>query len=126
MDHRLGTAALAAIALIALISPALAADIPIPDTVPRLGGDDVLVAHALSMSDLDAIDLAVAPNGDYYAVTTVATNGSGANVLVYRSTDAGDSWALWGSKGLSMTQSFLHPEIEITQGPSQRLVLVYE
>ncbi len=84
-----------------------------PDTI---GGDDALVTQ----NDYARhVSMDIAANGDIYvAVERLSGGGNpGAGILVYRSTDAGNTFQLWGTiQGSVSGYDYIYPQLQVVEG----------
>jgi FG-GAP-like repeat len=84
----------------------------------KAGGVSILLAND---EVIDASDLAVAANGDLYAVTSI---GDADPVIeVHRSQDGGATWVLWGSLD-DTGGAWLQPQIVVAEGTVSRCYIV--
>jgi hypothetical protein len=86
------------------------------------GGPDVLIAAGDSFASYPpSID--IAENGDIYAAVTVMVAGY-PQIRVYRSLDAGESWTVWGTIGVSGIRAEF-PSLYIAEGNRDRVYVAY-
>lgn len=112
---------LAWLASVILVTPARGA----PDAYDDAGGDDVVVTTGTTLSSGVAYPLAFASDGTAFAVAERVEDATTASLSVYRSTDAGRSWSLWGTIGGSAGTRCEDPALRVAEGTQDRVYLAY-
>ncbi|MEZ4651529.1 MAG: hypothetical protein R3E97_22575 [Candidatus Eisenbacteria bacterium] len=87
--------------------------LPLLTTYDNAGGDDVYV---FQNGSADLLDLQVASNGDLYLL------GSFWPIRVYRSTDGGESWSVWGT----IDSNGANPSLHLAEGVPARCFVAYQ
>lgn len=97
---------------------------PADKALPDIGGDDVLVAdHGDIVSDCS---MDIAANGDCYLAVEFKDPVSGFGIWVFRSTDGGDSWDLWGTlSDPSPDIEYARPSLLVAEGSADRCFVAY-
>ena len=93
-------------------------------TIP-VGGDDVVIT---SNANHRECRMDIASNGDIYVVLESGTisDPQQIDLLVYRSTDGGDSWQAWGSfVSTEDGEEYYASDIHIAEGDVSRCYLTY-
>ncbi len=89
---------------------------------PDLGGDDILVGEFASLYDFD---LAIASNGDLYAVIWYDIDDGAYRFTIQRSQDGGTTWVEWAGFIPPTGQRYWEPVLHIAEGDLDRCFLGY-
>ena len=89
---------------------------------PDLGGDDILVGSYTALYDHD---LAVASNGDLFAVVWYDVGDGNYRLEVRRSDDGGTTWRTWASFNPAPGHRYWDPVIHIAEGDQDRCFIGY-
>jgi hypothetical protein len=81
--------------------------------IDDIGGDDLLVLENNEIRDLS---MDIAANGDIYLAITREQTGVTIFIEVYRSTDNGQTWELWGTIGGGDYFFYREPHLRIIEG----------
>ena len=94
------------------------------DRYDDIGGDDVLVDQLGRMMDSD---IAIAENGDIYVAVENDPPTGGSEIRIYRSTDTGTNFSLWGRLYGSVSGDYyMEPSILACEGVENRLYVAYK
>lgn len=95
----------------------------LPTSSPEIGGDDVSV---LQLDDLfSGVAMDIADNGDIYLGVGDEVTAGVDEIRIFRSTDGGDTFTLWGSIDHSGDTDRLN-EIHVLEGNANRLYVLYQ
>lgn len=90
---------------------------------PDLGGDDILVRDFTAVYE---VDLAIASNGDLFAVVEYDVDDDGIyRLVVRRSDDGGTTWRDWASFNPAPDHRYWNPVIHIAEGDVDRCFIGY-
>jgi hypothetical protein len=80
----------------------------------------------MSTEEIRASDMAVDSNGVFYFVTTVIAGSENRRLVLYRSTDSGESWSLWHTfEDPTPGVDLEHPCLHIAEGDANRIFMAY-
>src|SRR5258705_1977779 len=113
---RLTSPALAIFVFAAASTPARAADI---------GGTDVVIATSPDLAGTSTHDLAIASDDTLFAAVQVNPPAVFATINIYRSTNGGHDWQLWGTVDPPTTGSREQPSLCIAEGNLNRLYIAF-
>lgn len=93
-----------------------------------IGGDDMFVTASQEIAFVPGSwSTDIAENGDIYVAVEVRDAVEGAEIRVYRSTDGGTEWSLWGTRGNADPAIDYHaPSLHVAEGTQNRVYVAYQ